>query len=264
VKTIACITTKYAHQLEAYATVLNTLNLAAAKGGARLAVLYEDPVLGLKKAREYFDHEAVSGVIFIGIRNLEEIRKILTLALPAVFLNSYFPEWSDAVLDDAYAGGYLAGRHLLAHGHRRVAATFDARTTDPAYAERIRGFQAAYSASAQPVHLLTMATFQQAEKKTLSLFKGENAITGLFATAQTYFDQAKIFLDRNQLAIPETVSVVCYDANPAVDCLKQQWESIAEQTFKRIVVKMENPAATPATQTILPELLLRGSVRFRT
>lgn len=86
----------------------------------------------------------VAGIVFTSFSGNEEvIKEIIKCNIPYVFVNRYYNEIpGDCVLIDNYLGGYLATRHLIELGHRRITY-LGGRGISSTRLERQRGYEQA-------------------------------------------------------------------------------------------------------------------------
>jgi LacI family transcriptional regulator len=100
-----------------------------------------------KKENIYIDvltKKKVDGIVFCSVGNrLDSFRELSSLKLPVVVLDREASEINmDTVVCDNRQGGYLATRHLLELGHRRIGCIAGPSQITPS-AERVTGYKAA-------------------------------------------------------------------------------------------------------------------------
>lgn len=91
---------------------------------------------------EVLTKKQVDGIIFVATGEREDaLHLLLRQEIPAVVVDRDFPGIEiDAVLTDNRQGGYLATRHLIELGHRRIACVCGPSHITPS-AERLTGFR---------------------------------------------------------------------------------------------------------------------------
>lgn len=100
-----------------------------------------------EKEKEYLlkHGNSVSGLVIApatGNRNHAYYGELLSNKVPFVFVDRYIPEFNiDAVVSDNVQGGYLAVKHLLDLGHRRIALLSEPEATS--LQGRIEGYKKA-------------------------------------------------------------------------------------------------------------------------
>ncbi len=105
-----------------------------------------------------------------------------TSGIPFVLLSRFLEgETDDCVICDDEQGGYLAGSHLIAHGHRHLAM-FSFHHVVYSSRKRFDGFQRACLEAGIPVENIHYAEFEQEEDPMLRLQAWmESGVTGIFA-----------------------------------------------------------------------------------
>lgn len=102
-----------------------------------------------EKERSYLVRykDEVAGFIIApvtGTRNHSYFGQLLGEEIPFVFIDRYLPEFNiDAVVSDNVQGGYVATRHLLELGHRRIAILSEPEASS--LSDRIHGAERAYA-----------------------------------------------------------------------------------------------------------------------
>lgn len=172
---------------------------------------------------------------------------------------------ADAVLFDNEGGGRLATRHLIEHGHRRIAIL-----VAPSYyttGRRLRGYRRALREAGIPaderlVVTLDHGTATEAAEATRQLLMCSNPPTAVFST--TNFLTEGILRATQNIADP--IALVGFDDFRMADLLSTPVTVVAtdaEDLGRRaahLLLTRINGAAEPATRTVLPvRLIPRGS-----
>jgi LacI family transcriptional regulator len=91
---------------------------------------------------EVLSKKQVDGLIFVATGDrVDALETLLRQELPVVVVDRDFPAFEvDAVLTDNRQGGYLATRHLVELGHRRIACITGPSHITPS-AERVTGYR---------------------------------------------------------------------------------------------------------------------------
>ncbi len=203
-----------------FQTIAEVVQRELARRGYQLmlSVTAGDPVQERSALRTLADHRA-AGVIVVGSDSeaTEELRK---LGMPTVHLARRPREPAgDCVLGDEIAGGRTATEYLLDKGHRRIAIVAGPPDV-PSGRERMQGYWLAMQAAGVPVsEELTLAT-------ALSPGAGGPAVGALLAlparrrpTALLVANHEASYgalpaLRERAVAIPEALSVICYEDSP--------------------------------------------------
>ena len=185
--------------------------------------------------------------------------------LPTVFVDRR-PRGVDAdsVTVDNHLGGQLATRHLLAHGHRRIAFVSDLMAIDTAE-QRLRG----YTQSMQDVGLPTLVRLD-----VRSAAAAQAAVTALLAQPDP---PTAVFAGRNDLSIgavralrvaglSRQVALVGFDDFPLADVLepaltvvRQDLTRIGNEVGRLLFNRLDGDTAGAVHLVLAPTLVVRGS-----
>jgi DNA-binding LacI/PurR family transcriptional regulator len=160
----------------------------------------------------------VDGLLTISLRPTDEqANRILDAGLPTVLVDAPHPALSRVVVDD-FQGGYLATRHLMELGHRRIAFLGDYLDNEFDFISmrrRFEGFKSAHQELGIPSDPALHAEGEHGRPEAAGmaerLISLEDPPTAIFAASDT---QAFGVLDaaRSQgLVVPEALSVIGYD-----------------------------------------------------
>lgn len=218
----------------------------------------------------------LSGVIIIN-RHFNPVVSdyLYRLGTPHIYLH-YFGKDSleafDVVDTDNYYGGYIATKHLLDLGHRRikVISSLDEYDCHP-FADRTTGFMSAMWEAGLTVgediaHIdyNYTAAYSYVASNLAQIRKNYTAI---FAHNDAMGVGCVNALQDNGLRVPEDISVVGYDGigegefcRPALTSVYQPVEELAAATVARLLTLIEATEKTRAMRTFIqPSLLLRDS-----
>jgi len=167
-------------------------------------------------------------------------------------------------------GGYEATRHLIEHGHRRIAHIGGPRGVMSAI-ERARGWRRALAeAGITPEthwHVFTEYEVEPATRDAIQLFALDPLPTAIFAGSDAVALGVMTQARRRGIAIPEDISLVGFDGMPINDLLGPPLTSIAQpiddlgrRGAERLLAMIKGEPFE-ATRTRLPvELVMRASV----
>jgi LacI family transcriptional regulator len=193
----------------------------------------------------------------------------LRAGLPTVFVDRV-PHGVDAdcVTVDNVLGARRAVEHLVAHGHRRVAALCDLAKIQTAQ-DRLRGYRevmrAAGAAETDLVEVVDLHTTEAAEHAVLGLFDGPGpAPTALFAGRNDLAVGA--FRALRALGLTHRVAVVGFDDFPMADLIdppltvvRQNVERIGAEVGRLLFSRIDGDSTPPQRVVIEPSLVVRGS-----
>jgi DNA-binding LacI/PurR family transcriptional regulator len=173
---------------------------------------------------------------------------------------------------DRFAAGYIATRHLLDLGHRRIA-WITGPISSPNFRSRLTGYRAALKEEKIPFvwSLITETTGMDAEQdydaltQLLGLHRPPTAIIlgddsrGVHVLAACH---------KAGIRVPEDLSLVGYPnnsearlTNPPLTVIDAMFERVGEASVKRLLDLIATPGLEPAVaQTVVePQLIVRGS-----
>lgn len=167
-------------------------------------------------------------------------------------------------------GGYAATRHLIAHGHRRIAHIGGPKGVMSAI-ERAQGWRRALAeAGITPEanwHVCTEYEVEPATRDAAQLFALDPLPTAVFAGSDAVALGVMTQARQHGVAIPEDMSLVGFDGMPINDLLGPPLTSIAQpiddlgRRGAERLLAMITGEPFEATRTRLPvELVERGSV----
>jgi LacI family transcriptional regulator len=183
-----------------------------------LSVTVGDPVQERSSLRTLVDHSA-AGVIVVG-SDSEATEELRAHGTPTVYLarRPRYPA-GDCVLGDEIAGGHSATEYLLEKGHRRIAIIAGPRDVQSGR-ERMQGYWLAMQAAGVPVSdELTLATALSPDAgapavKALLALPARRRPTALIIANHEASYGALPALREHSVAIPDDLSVVCYEDSP--------------------------------------------------
>lgn len=219
----------------------------------------------------------IDGIILSLVRkeNVSEkmiqcIRQLNSSNIPVVLFNSANPVFGchSVILDD-YWGGYLATRHLIDLGHRRIGCIIgydlEAMFTLPT---RLTGYQAAVTEAGIPFDrdLITGNDYTIECGYQSAAVLAEKGVTAIFAHNDMIALGAYHYLREHHIRIPEDISLVGFDNIPIISTLELPLTTVAQpitQISNRCIDLLLQSINTPSTDrvsvTLQPELVIRKS-----
>ncbi len=156
-----------------------------------------------------------AGLIFMNIVEGRGLRKEITDVLPIVFLNRVLKFMDvDSVCSDNYYGGYIATKHLIQHGHRKIAhLTGSASST--ATIERVRGYEDAMRdfrcVVTENSYFYGDLKRESGYEAGISFVKEGLDFTAIFCGNDLMAVGIMEAFEECGLSIPKDISVICYD-----------------------------------------------------
>ena len=170
------------------------------------------------------------------------------------------------VMVDNEEGGYLAARHLIEHGHSRIACLTGPFVVSNARL-RERGWQRALREAGHRTEGLAVRTDfsrEQAYRATLDILDQRAVPTAVFATADEQALGVYRAARERGARIPDDIAVVSFDSTdtapyltPGLTAVRQPLQRMAEVAVQRLLEQLDDPAVT---RDVLPvDLVARGS-----
>ncbi len=176
------------------------------------------------------------------------------------------------VVDDDFEGGYLATKHLLDLGHRRlgfVGRSAKSEGADSFEEERWMGFMKAHNDAGVPVGSRIQADWlAQGEARTPALSKAFlKKVSGLTGLVCVNDRVALHLLGLNQLAdssFPRGISIVGYDDIEAAELfnlttVNQPLAEIGAEAVRLLLDEIEGRRSSSAQRKLAPRLVVRGT-----
>ncbi len=175
----------------------------------------------------------VDGAIFLGIfkEDAAEIRKRMKCHM--IFLDTYFEGMKLANIGvDDYKGGYLAGKHMLANGHSKIAFAGPHNSSEGVIQERYRGFSDVmleWGLEVPQERIFIADTFYEhgiAVGKKIAISK-EN-ITAVVSMSDMLALGIMEGLRLSGMKIPEDISIIGFDNSPECRYSTPQLTSVSQ------------------------------------
>lgn len=177
----------------------------------------------------------------------------------------------DKVAFNNEAGGYLACRHLLDAGHRRIACLLN--TASNTGRERLAGYERALrecGVEPDPALVLPCAYYIQDAYKVASRLLATDA-TAVFAGSDNIALGLLKRLFERGLRVPRDYSVVSYDNSaadvlfePALTSIEQNVDELAAAALDVMFRRVEaDELGEPEERILMPRLVIKSSVRAR-
>ncbi|QHC69256.1 LacI family DNA-binding transcriptional regulator [Rathayibacter sp. VKM Ac-2801] len=247
----------------------------AAEAAGMTVVLGNADVRAIKQ-RTYLDlfvEEQVAGIL---LAPLPETAADAIGRLPSgrrlVFLNDSAVDGACTVSADDEHGGYLAARHLIDLGRRRLAFAGDPAIAVPVR-DRLRGVERAVAESNGAVSLELDLTpeVQVEDGRRFGHLLADRAAAdrpdGVVAAADLLaLGVLQSLLARSDLRVPEDIAVTGYDDNRSawdsvvpITTLAQPGEAMGEAAMRLLLDEISDPEHVHRHEVLRPRLVIRGS-----
>ena len=177
----------------------------------------------------------------------------------------------DTVAIDNHGAALIAARHLIAGGHRRIAAMLGPRHRHNS-AERWRGFRSAMDESSLPLpenHVVHGAFREdEAHAAAAELLGADPLPSAIFVANNLMLIGVMKAIAERRLRVPDDISVISIDDfawasafQPALTVLRQPITVMADAAVSRLLARVRGEDVPPQAVTLAAELLVRGSTR---
>jgi LacI family transcriptional regulator len=244
---------------EGYSVILCNSDRSEAKEETYIDVLLAKQVDGL--------------VVISSTERTDLLQRVLDVGVPLVVVDRNLTGLSvSQVLVANEQGGYLAGRHLVELGHRRVACIGGPSKDNPSW-DRVLGFKRALveAGVSLPPQAIVSGDFRYAggEAGMRMLLERNRRLTAVFASNDLMAIGAMITLRQAGLRVPEDVSVIGFDnilqastMIPPLTTIEQPINALGQATARLLLDQILKRTTEPMSLTIPTSLVVRDSCRM--
>lgn len=203
--------------------------------------------------------------------NIHIYEELIKRRIPTLFFNSYYPgvKLPHVSLNDV-STGYLAAKHLLGLGHKRIGGIF--KSDDGQGPRRYQGYQNALMEAGVKVreeNIIWIDTEDQRtiikdDKRILRRLKG---CTGCVTYNDTVAFDLETICQKHGIGIPEELSVVSIDNSELAKLCEVPLTSVihpmnrlGEKAAENLIRLIDNPGFD-ATYEFEPDIRIRDSAR---
>ncbi len=213
----------------------------------------------------------VDGILFVAAGlSTDRILDLQHQKTPLVVVDRDLPDAAvDSVLTDNAQGGWLATRHLIELGHRRIACITGPSDLTPS-ADRVTGYRRAMREEGIPIDeaLIVKGDFQydSAYRASIQLLQMQDPPTAIFACNDLMAVAVmRAALEQGQ-RVPDDLSVVGFDdvrlaafANPPLTTIAQPKHEIGAVAATMLLKRMQNHERPAHRQVFETSLVIRKS-----
>lgn len=212
----------------------------------------------------------VAGLFIIGgLINDTLIERIIQKKLPAVLIGSHHP-LIDSVDVDTCKAAWLAVKHLIDCGHRKIAfidGPDDSRTS----VKKLEGYNKALQEAGIPsdVRFIRKAEFTglSGYRAMKQLWTSGLDITAVFCASDSIAAGAMRYLYDIKVRIPDSLSVVGYEHSiisehviPSLTSVQICKEQMGAKACKLLLNRIKKPESSIKSIILQPQLIIRDSV----
>lgn len=212
-----------------------------------------------------------SGLIFADIiENLPQVQAAVREGIPCLVINHIVKDLDVSYIAvDNVKGAFTAGEYLINLGHKRIA-TVTGNMQTQAGIDRFEGFQKAlkqHGIDCQPNYVYkgdySRRSARQAAERFFSL---ESPPSAIFAASDDMALEIISVALENGIKVPEDISIVGFDDNPAglfgpvaLTSVKQPLFSMGEEATKVLYEIMTGKRTDSVHKVLVPDLIVRES-----
>lgn len=213
----------------------------------------------------------VGGVIFADvIENRKQVESAIAMGTPCLIINNMVNDLDVSYIAvDNKLGGKIVGDYLTSLGHKRIA-TITGNLSTQAGAYRFEGFQKFLEKKniALPEEYVYKGDYSRrcARQAGEGFLKLKNPPTAVFAASDEMALELITVIMENGLKVPEDISVIGFDDNPAclfgpiaLTTIKQPLFKMAEDSVYLLSSIMAGEGKTKTREILAPELVIRES-----
>ena len=237
---------------------------------------YECIVRGMDdnfKYLQWIQNRSLDGLIDLGNLSDSLNEQLSKLKVPTVLVDIYNTDNGDydVVLGNDLNGAYLAAKHLLDLGHRKIGFVCNKITSTGVDAERYKGYKKAleeYGVKDEYVHK-TFLNYQCGLEFGQKVVEENLPVTAVMCTADITALGVMHGIEKCGKSVPADYSVVGYDDIKALRHVEARLTTVRQKIFdkgclcaKILIDKINNPQTHVSKKTVIePELVIRNSTR---
>ena len=254
-----------------YWEVMEGLDEAARSRNHRSVIAgKEENVLRHEHLDQYFADMNLAGVILMGQMHTALLERLVDVRTPIVCMNfAGEGHGLDSVVIDGERGGYLAARHLLRLGHRRIGLISGPR--ENANSQQIQhGFLRCLAQNRVPIepdHIVRGDyMMQDGFRGMMALLDEKDAPTGVFCSSDMMAMGALNAARAKGLEVPRDISLIGFDdcrmvahAYPPLTTVRVDMRRLGATAVEMVVNRAGDNSRERETQVIPVEMVERNS-----
>lgn len=239
--------------------------------GHACEILKQDMVFHITSGYNDLNTNSVGGVIFADIiENRKQVQAAIESNLPCMVINNIAGDLPTNYIGvDNIAGGAMAADYLVSLGHQRIA-TITGNLKTQAGQHRLQGFKdflAKKKVALTPEYIIEGDYSRRSARNAMEKFFAlERKPTAIFAASDDMALEAIAFAMERGLKIPQELSIIGFDDNPAaifgpvaLTTIKQPLFAMAEQAVKHLNTIISGKKKALVQMVLAPQLILRES-----
>ena len=213
----------------------------------------------------------VGGIIFADIiENRKQVEAALAMEIPCIIINNQVDDLNVGYIAvDNISGGQIAADYFVSLGHKRIATVTGNLKTQGGL-QRFEGFKRYLEKKGLPLtnEYIYEGDYSRrsARAATEGFFKLAHPPTAIFAASDEMALEVMAVILEKGLKVPENVSVIGFDDNPAclygpvaLTTIKQPLFQMAEESVKHLQAMVSGKNAEKVEILLKPQLVIRES-----
>ncbi len=219
--------------------------------------------------------KSIDGIIIAGKVPQKFLDDISEYDIPKVFVD-YYPDTGEhnVVLIDNQRGGYIATKHLIELGHRRIAF-IGGDIKHPSISDRLVGYKQAleyFGIEIDPQLIITDEDYparQNGYSAAKKLLSNCSDFTAVFACNDAMAIGFMQYCSENNIKIPDDISLIGFDdveadllLNPPLTTMRVPKDDLGMEAMNLIVNLLSSPHSSQIKKILVPvELIKRESTK---
>ncbi|MBZ0166198.1 MAG: LacI family transcriptional regulator [Candidatus Omnitrophica bacterium] len=228
-----------------------------------------DMVFHITDGHNPINSNNVDGIIFADIiENRKQVEAAISVGTPVLIINNQVHDMDvNYVAIDNREGGKMVAEYLTGFGHHRIA-TITGKLNTQAGHQRLEGFKTYLEQSngGLPDEYVIEGDYSRRSARLAAeeFLQLDQPPTAIFAASDDMALEAIAVLLERGLRVPEDISVIGFDDNPAclfgpvaLTTVRQPLFQMAEQAVKVLVENITKKNEHNVHQTLVPEMVVR-------
>lgn len=255
-----------------YVGIFSTMQKEALKMGCVLSFNFVTSIKDERDIARWAMENNVDGIIVIGGLDKTTVMSLYDKKFPLVLVDNEMSKPAiDSVIPDNKLGGYLAVKHLIDLGHKRIAMIRAPLQEQPASIGRLEGYKEALrEAGIKYDDSLVIEGYYLVEegyKAMEKILKKNPMPTAVFAiNDEAAMGAMKAIREKTSLGIPKDISIVGFDniewaalSTPPLTTVNVPKEEMGAIALKKLVDRIEGRVGIATKEVIPVDLIVRGS-----
>lgn len=253
-----------------YSQIMTGIDLEASKQGLQLLIAVAKPLeTGLASPYELLDHAGIDGLAILDATlTPERVFQLKASGRPLVIIqNTLYDKDVSAVVPDNIGGAYLAMKHLLGQGHRRILIIAGTPATEDSDL-RLQGCQKAVAEAGLSMNNMgVIAGFFKASE-ALHAFDNYRSRHGLPEAVFAFNDDMALallkHLRKEGLRVPDDTAIVGFDGIAAADLMdlttvQVPMVDLGREAIRLLTARLRDPSLPPQQVVMKTSLIVRES-----